>query len=152
MRTNSHPDPVDHLDNLLEANLRTVQGLLIKAGGEDSVGFVIDGEDEDNRKILAFLWSRWKGITQQEAEAEIDASIESELCPVFIFADDGLYATALLLTLAKMAPYAQEQFDRLRYDRSDNEYLVVVIAAGGFKCYQVPSLAASDGQNRTAIR
>lgn len=113
---------------------------------------MIDSTDEFGRETIAFLLSRSKRITQEEAEAEIGANSVANLGPVFTFANDGLYAAALLLTLAKMNPAAQEHIDQLRYHRQDNLYLVVVISDGQFSFYQVPSGLALDGQNRTAIR
>lgn len=107
MRTHTTPEPADTLDGLLEAHLRTVQRQLIEAEGENPVGFVIDSTDEFGRETIAFLLSRSKRITQEEAEAEIGANSVANLGPVFTFANDGLYAAALLLTLAKMNPAAQ---------------------------------------------
>jgi hypothetical protein len=152
MRTHRPFEPANALDDLLEAHLRTVQEQLIKTKGENPVGFVIDGTDEFGREAITFLLSKSKGITEQEAEAVIDANSVGNLGPAFVCANDGPYTLVLLLTLARMNPAAGELLDQVRYHRPENEYLVVVIAAGGFGCYQVPSGLVSDGQNRTAIR
>jgi hypothetical protein len=137
---------------VLEFHLRAVQTRLLRAEGGDPVGFVIDGTDELGRVVGSFYLSEAKGITRQQAETEIDTVIAANRRPVIIFADNGLYTASLLRTLAMMDAAAGERFNRLRYHRPDNEYLVVVIAAGMFGCYQVPSGLASDGQNRTAVR
>lgn len=152
MRTHSPPEPANRLDDLLEFYLRSVQRHLLRAEGSDPVGFVIDGSEELGREVGTFYFSEAKGITPQQAEAEIDKLITANLRPIIIFADDGLYAASLLQTLTTMDPAASENFDRLRYHRPDNKYLVVVIAAGMFGCYQVPSGVVSDGQHRTTIR
>lgn len=151
MRTHRPSEPANRMGELVGFHLRAVQEQMLQADEDFPVGFVIDGTDEFGREVFIWQLARFKGISREQAESEIDTKI-AEGRAVLIFANDGYFTFWLLETLSELDSAARQHFEQLRRIRSDGKDLVVVVAAGTFGCVRVPSVAVSDGQHRTAIR